>query len=197
MPQPRRSGRSRKRPGGRSARVVASVHASVLAILAARGYQALSVPDVAQRAGVHETSIYRRWGTKANLVSDVIISNTSEYVPAVDTGTFSTDMVTLLRKVVARLGTPFGNAVSQLVASQDPDLAALRSAYWESRLRVAAEIVERAKSRGELPRSVDPRLVMEMLSGPILLRLTSGKRVTARYIYEIVRRVTIGLQDAA
>jgi AcrR family transcriptional regulator len=173
------------------------VHASVLAILAARGYQALSVPDVAQRAGVHETSIYRRWGTKANLVSDVIISNTSEYVPAVDTGTFSTDMVTLLRKVVARLGTPFGNAVSQLVASQDPDLAALRSAYWESRLRVAAEIVERAKSRGELPRSVDPRLVMEMLSGPILLRLTSGKRVTARYIYEIVRRVTIGLQDAA
>ena len=193
---PRRSAAPTKRPGGRSARVAASVHASVLALLAAQGYQALSVPDVAKRAGVHETSIYRRWRNKAGLVSDVIIRNASEHVPAADTGAFSSDIVALLRKVVARLATPLGNAVSQLVASQDPDLGRLRHAYWESRLTVVAEIVERAKSRGELPRSVEPRLVNEMFSGPIMLRLTSGKQVSARYIHELVRRVTAGLKDA-
>jgi AcrR family transcriptional regulator len=163
--------------------------------LAARGYQALSVSDVAMRAGVHETSIYRRWRTKANLVSEVIVRNSSEYLPAIDTGTFDGDMVTLLRKVVARLHTPLGNAVSQLVASQDEELRPLRRAYWESRLRVVTEIVERARARGELPRTVPPRLVFEMFSGPIMLRVTSGQQVSGRYIDELVKRVTVGLKE--
>jgi AcrR family transcriptional regulator len=193
MKQRHRPASQRKRPGGRSARVVASVYSAVLELLAKRGYQELSVADVAKRAGVHETSIYRRWGTKAKLVSEAIIRNPAEDVPAVDTGSLHGDMVTLLRRVVARLRTPVGNAVGRVVASQDPDLAVLRHAYWNSRLQVMGTIVARAHQRGELLRSLDPQLALEMFSGPILLRLTSGQQVSERYIEDLVTRVIAGI----
>jgi AcrR family transcriptional regulator len=194
MTQRHRSDSPRKRPGGRSARVVASVHSAVLEVLAKRGYQALSIAEVATHARVHETSIYRRWGTKAQLVSEAVIRSAAEEVPAVDTGSFRGDVVTLLRRVVARLRTPIGNAVGLVVVSQEPELAALRSAYWTSRLRVMGTIVTRAQERGEMRRSFDPQLALEMFSGPILLRLTSGKQVSEHYLEELVTRVIAALQ---
>jgi AcrR family transcriptional regulator len=52
----------RRRPGGRSARVRAAAIAATLAELAETGYSALSLENVARRAGVHKTTLYRRWG---------------------------------------------------------------------------------------------------------------------------------------
>lgn len=198
MDMPRqRSESARKRPGGRSAKVVASVHAAVLEILARQGYQALSIAEVAKSARVHETSIYRRWGTKAKLVSEVIIRSAAEEAPATDTGDFHRDIVTLLCRVVARLRTPLGNAVAQIVGSQDPELAPLRRAYWTSRLRVMSEIVARAQKRGEIDCTFHSSLALELFSGPILLRLTSGKTVSERYIQDLVSRVIVALRANA
>jgi AcrR family transcriptional regulator len=194
MRQRHRSDSPRKRPGGRSARIVASVHSAVLEVLTKRGYQALSIAEVARRAGVHETSIYRRWRTKAQLVSEAIIQSAAEDVPAMDTGSFHGDIVTLLRRVVARLRTPVGNAVGLVVASQDPDLSALRRAYWTSRLQMMGIIVERTHERGEMPRSFGRQLALELFSGPILLRLTCGKQVSAGYIEDLVTRVIAALR---
>jgi AcrR family transcriptional regulator len=146
------------------------------------------------RAGVHETSIYRRWRTKAQLVSDAVIRSAADHLPATDTGSFYGDVVALLRRVVARLRTPLGNAVGQVVASQDPDLAELRRAYWGSRLQSMAEIVARSQQRHEMPRSFQPRLALELFSGPILLRLTSGEKVSARYVEDLVTRVIAALR---
>jgi AcrR family transcriptional regulator len=53
----------RHQPGsvGRGPKVRAAVLAATLEELAAVGYAALTVDDVARRAGVHKTTIYRRW----------------------------------------------------------------------------------------------------------------------------------------
>ena len=195
MTRQQRFSSPRKRPGGRSARVAASVHSAVLQVLAKQGYQALSIAEVAKRGHVHETSIYRRWRTKAQLVSEAIIRSAAEDVPAMDTGSFHWDVVTLLRRVVARLRTPVGSAVGQVVASQDPELASLRRAYWASRLEVMGAIVSRAQERGEIPHSFDPELALELFSGPILLRITSGKAVSKAYIENLVTQVSAAFQE--
>jgi AcrR family transcriptional regulator len=183
----------RPRPGGRSARVVATVLATTIDVLTDRGYRGLSVSEIAQRSGVHETSIYRRWGTKGHLVGEAVIRNAAQSVPPIDTGSFRGDINALLRRVTSWLDTPLGTAVSQVVTSQDLDLAAVRRAYWNSRLETVREIVARAVARGEVPASLDPRFVMEMTSGPMMLRRISGESVTPRYLKNLVEQVVPAL----
>ena len=66
---PAPSGRGRARVGGRSARVVSAVLRMTLEVLGQEGYAGLRVEDVAARAGVNKTTIYRRWPTRADLWS--------------------------------------------------------------------------------------------------------------------------------
>ena len=68
------SGRSRARVGGRSARVVSAVLRMTLEVLGQEGYAGLRVEDVAARAGVNKTTIYRRWPTRADLVVAALTS---------------------------------------------------------------------------------------------------------------------------
>lgn len=67
----RRTGRVRT--GGRAEQVVQRVFATTLAELSRVGYQAMRVDDVAERSGVNKTTIYRRWPTKAQLVTAAML----------------------------------------------------------------------------------------------------------------------------
>ena len=58
--------------GPRSKRIVNSVREATLSELARVGYAGLSVDAIAQAAGVHRTTIYRRWPTKQDLVEALI-----------------------------------------------------------------------------------------------------------------------------
>ena len=82
------------RPGGRSARVRAAVHRAAEELLAEGGPDAATVPAVAARAGVHATTIYRRWGSAAGLLSAVAVGRLTgggELVTP-DTGTLRGDL---------------------------------------------------------------------------------------------------------
>jgi AcrR family transcriptional regulator len=59
------------RPGGRSARIQASVHEAVATLLGEVGRTELTMPLIAQRAGVTPSTLYRRWGDLTNLLADV------------------------------------------------------------------------------------------------------------------------------
>jgi AcrR family transcriptional regulator len=59
-----------QRPGGRSSRVRAAVLDATLATLMEHGYDAVTVSDVARAAGVHPTTVYRRWGGRPQLVAE-------------------------------------------------------------------------------------------------------------------------------
>src|SRR6201986_3287208 len=80
-----------RRTGGRSARVRAAVLRATLDALLSCSADDLSIRDVAQRAGVHETSIYRRWGTRANLILDAVQGEIEAAVPPPDTGSLRRD----------------------------------------------------------------------------------------------------------
>src|SRR5262249_42882867 len=72
----------RARPGGRSARVRAAVLAATLELLAERGYEQMELPEVARRAGVNVTTVYRRWGSKARLAREGRLERASPTLPA-------------------------------------------------------------------------------------------------------------------
>ena len=67
-----------QRPGGRSARVRTAVHDAVLDLVAKNPWDPLTVALVAERSGVHQATIYRRWETLAGLLNDVVAARWPE-----------------------------------------------------------------------------------------------------------------------
>ena len=59
----------RPRPGGRSSRVRRAVYDAALEALENRQARQVTIPEIAARANVHPTSIYRRWGTLERLLA--------------------------------------------------------------------------------------------------------------------------------
>ena len=94
--------RPARRPGGRSALVRAKVHQAVLDLLTERGTAELSIPVVAQRAGVNPTSIYRRWRTREGLLADVAMSRLERDLPLPDTGSLRGDLTAMLDEIAHR-----------------------------------------------------------------------------------------------
>ncbi|WP_236710958.1 TetR/AcrR family transcriptional regulator [Streptomyces sp. 150FB] len=97
------------RPGGRSARVRASVHAAVVALLAEEDGEVLTIPSVAARAGVHATTLYRRWGSIADLLGDVAssrFSGANDEIVVPDTGNLRDDLRQWAAGVAADLADP-------------------------------------------------------------------------------------------
>ncbi|MFE6748649.1 TetR/AcrR family transcriptional regulator [Kitasatospora purpeofusca] len=168
----------RRRPGGRAARVREAVLAAALEVLAEEGVAGLSIAAVAARAGVNETTVYRRWGSREKLVLDAMITGSTEGIPVPDTGDVRTDLAAFARALADYLATPTGRGVARAAAlsSEDPELAEAWHAFWRSRLDQAGVIVDRAVDRGELPAGTEAALALELLCAPIQTRALLGHR---------------------
>ena len=136
-----------------------------------RGYEALSISEIARRAGVHETSVYRRWGTKANLTLDAVLSRSLTGIPAPDTGSLRGDLLALLRGIAAFNNTALGELLVRMALTHGaPEYEAARAQFWAERFAIGASVLDRAESRGELRPGVDRLLTFETLIGPLHVR---------------------------
>lgn len=188
-----------RRTGGRSARVRRAVVEATLEVLAARDVDGLSVTEVARRAGVHPTTIYRRWGDPVNLALDAVLSRTDAEVPTPDTGTLRGDLIALLHGIADFLGTPLGEVLVRLAQRPDrPDLEAARGRFWVERFEVGAALLQRAEARGEVRPGLDPVLALEALIGPMVLRrLLTREPLDATFISQSVDLLLGGIGGEA
>ena len=125
------------RPGGRTARTRAAVLEAALDELAERGWDQASVETIASRAGVHKTTVYRRWGSKDRLVAEALEAAADQRIQIPDTGDIDQDLRALARAVLAILTSRDGAAtVRALVAgAQDfPDVGRVVRRFWATRL---------------------------------------------------------------
>lgn len=190
---------SRRRPGGRSARVRAAVLAATLELLGERGFEGTELTEVARRAGVHPTSVYRRWRTKARLVGEALLERSRPLSPTPDTGALRTDLERLLIDGATLVRTPPVRALFEvlLTESTDPEVVQARDRFWAAHMEEARGIVERAVARGELPPGTNPAALVELIIGPALLRLLlMGQDLGAEDAAEIVTRAIEALRPA-
>jgi AcrR family transcriptional regulator len=189
----------RPRPGGRSARVRAAVLAATLDVLAERGYDGTELPEIARRASVHPTTVYRRWGTKARLVGEALLERSRPLSPTPDTGTLRSDLERLLLDGAALVHTPPVRALFEVLLAEStdpsPEVAEARDRFWAAHLAEARGIVERAVARAELPAGTEPAALVDLVIGPALLRLLlMGQDFGAREASEIVARAVSALR---
>ena len=170
------------RPGGRTAQNRAAVVEATLAELAERGYDQTSVESVALRAGVHKTTVYRRWKTKERLVAEALDATAAVQIEIPDTGDLALDLQTLARGVRGVLISTVGSAAVRTLVSgaqSSPQVARVLRTFWSGRLTKVVPIVNRAVTDGRLPPGTDAIELMKYLAAPMFHRvLVTAEPVT-------------------
>ncbi|MBF6211418.1 TetR/AcrR family transcriptional regulator [Nocardia puris] len=165
------------RPGGRTARVRDAVLRSAGDLLAERGFAALDLTEVAAAAGVGKTTVYRRWGTPAGLVADLLADMAEQSLPRADTGSLRGDLLANARLVAKTLTDPRQSRLFRAViaaATTDPACATALHRFYDTRLTEWAACVTDAVERGEAPEGTDPRAVLSAVSAPLYYRLLAS-----------------------
>jgi AcrR family transcriptional regulator len=186
---------SGSRPGGRTARVRAQILAATLELLARDGLAGFRYEEVAERAGVHKTSVYRNWPDRDELIVDALAEHAELEVPLHDSGDLREDLVTFLLTLVARLDSPDGRALVSAMHERDRQQVgrAVRGVL-DRRVELVRKRLETAAERGEL-KPVDPVFFAQLVSGPVHMHLMGAGQEFGRAEAErVVDVVLAGLR---
>lgn len=176
------------RPGGRTARVRAAVHRAVTELLTEVTPEDVTIAAVAQRSGVHQATIYRRWRTMSALIDDVVTAVLEQASPVPDTGSLRGDLTAFAVKAARDLGTPMGavyvRAVAHSVAA--PDVDPTRPELLD-RGREIQQMLDRATARGEPAPDLDE--LLEVVLAPMYYRiLLTGQPPDETQAHRLVER---------
>ena len=177
-----------RRTGGRSAAVLTSIKHAVEELIEERGRERVTIPMVAERAGVNPTSIYRRWGDLPTMINDIATYRLGGGRPVPDTGDLRADLLTGIGTVAAGLGDPvLGRVLIPFVA----DLGAhpeLREAFFDQvfhvRRATTGATLRAAMARGEVRDDVDLEFLLDVLAAPAYFRQLYGHAPVDRRLVE-------------
>ena len=158
----------------RSAVADAAILDAARELLAERGWDAMTLGDVAARAGVAKTTLYRRWPGKAELVVDAMAQLFDRLCP-VDAGSVRADAEVVIRELIELWSRPEAQTAFLALAAQsarDPALrAAVREKIIDRQRRLVHAGAARAEARGDGVRIADPELLFDVIAGTLVQRL--------------------------
>lgn len=192
----------------RSAAADAAILAATREALVELGWSKLTLGDVAVRAGVAKTTLYRRWAGKNELVVDAVAELFDELVLP-DRGSLAADIEGVVLQFAAILARPEARSGLMAVVSESTRDEALRERIRDSIVDRQKRLVlagrARAQARGELPpesdageaaRTVD--LIFDMVAGAVVHRtLVSAEPADEEWVHGFTRVLLSGLSAAA
>ncbi|OBG60047.1 TetR family transcriptional regulator [Mycobacterium sp. E3339] len=183
----------------------AAVHEAILdatrSLLVEAGYRGVSMDKVAAIAGVAVQSVYRRWPSKAPLVTEAVMrayDQTDFTLP--DTGDTVEDLRTWMR-AYAEVGSTAENValVRSLAAAAAEDLSDRDTLYRQLTSRFHDAVSDRLRvgiSKGQIRRDADVEAAADALIGATLYRTlsvtASAEETTERY-YGLIDTVMRGI----
>jgi AcrR family transcriptional regulator len=175
-----------RRPGRpRDERADRAILAATRAALVELGWGKLTMGDVAARAGVAKTTLYRRWANKNELVVDAVAVLFDE-LRLPDCGGLREDVRDVVLQFAALLDRPETKTGLMAVIAESTRDPALRARLGEAIVRRQKRLVilgrRRAQHRGDLPPDpphADPAaeidLIFDVIAGAVVHRvLVSG-----------------------
>jgi AcrR family transcriptional regulator len=183
------------RQGGRSARIQKEVHAAVRSLLETMNRGALTVPLIAERAGVPPSTIYRRWGDLAQLLADVAVERLRPVADPDDTGTTAGDLEAYVLEYAEEMSSKVGQAMLRDVMA-DAEAAGAPVKCCQYTYDNLGVILARAHGRGE--RGFDPAEAVDHIIAPIVYHILSGDRDTGpAYCRSLLARFPVDSRKAA
>ncbi len=177
-------------------RVTRVVLDAALTELAENGFRGSSMEAIARRAGVGKAALYRRWGSKAELVAAAVQTVGVPDMPLPDTGSLRGDLRELLDGVVGWLGEARTRRIyPDLLAEgqRDPVLStALMEYVGRPRRDRAHAVLDRATDRGEVSPDADRELLVDALGALVFWRLIAlNQPVTSAHLDRIAELAVV------
>jgi len=134
------------------------------------GWAGFAMEQVARRAGVGKASLYLRWSSKEELLTDAIATSLP-HVSDVDTGTLHGDLVELATQILDLYAGPVSRAALRLNldAATIPGIAEHYQATRTAQIQAARGIVRRGIARGELPATTSVTLLLNTVIGGAMM----------------------------
>ncbi len=175
-----------RRDDPRMARTRARAMEATLELAAESGLHACTFDAVSERSGIARSTLYRHWSNQSELVTDALQSQDMDAHVAHDTGSLRDDMLIHMLELGRQLeGSTWGAMVPQLVAAAatDPHMSDILRKGSEYYLSIDAEIIERAKERGEVATDIDSTHAALLFSAPVFYRYHLARQpVDCRWI---------------
>ncbi|MEU5696860.1 TetR/AcrR family transcriptional regulator [Actinosynnema sp. NPDC020468] len=149
-------------------------------LLVEHGFGTLTIEAIARRAGVAKQTIYRWWPSKVEILLDTLVEDSAKRLPA---GKPTADGVRDHLRAFARFLTadPAGRVLLALLAQaqHDPATAAsLHERFLGPRRQRDLDLIAHAVDAGEIAPRLDPDVLVDALTGPIVYRALTGADVT-------------------
>ena len=155
-------------------RTSARIQDAAWAIFSERGLPGVTMEEVANRAGVAKTTVYRRWPTKSAILIDALKERLAPRVMFPQDGTVREDVVAQIEAVIELFGSRTGRAYLALIAESvhDPEIGtALRDQYIAGQRDAAIRRLRTGIEHGELPSRIDPEILVDSLYGALYYRV--------------------------
>ncbi|MFJ9716370.1 TetR/AcrR family transcriptional regulator [Streptomyces sp. NPDC101213] len=188
----------------RSAAADAAILSATRQALVELGWSRLTLGDVAARAGVAKTTLYRRWPGKNELVVDAVAELFGE-LELPDRGSLAADIEGVVLRFAAILARPEARSGLMAVVAESTRDEALRERIRASVVEPQKDLVlegrARAQARGELPPETDPAeaartvdLIFDVVAGAVVHRtLVSAEPADEAWVRELTRLLLHGL----
>ncbi|OKK06595.1 TetR family transcriptional regulator [Streptomyces sp. CB03234] len=201
---PSAHGRTGGRP--RSAEADAAILEATRAALVELGWSKLTMGDVAGRAGVAKTTLYRRWASKNELVVDAVAVLFDE-LELPDRGSLMADIEGVVLQFAALLERPETKTALMAVIAEstrdEPLRERIRTSIVDRQKRLVLAGRRRAQARGELPAhpastAGTDDLIFDVIAGAVVHRaLVSAEPVDAEWVQRFTALLLGGLGAAA
>jgi AcrR family transcriptional regulator len=169
-------------------------------LLLQRGFDGMTVDDVAEAAGVGKATIYRRWASKEQLANDALADLFDVEIPDADTGSIAGDLRQVYRDALAFVNSAEGVALVRLAVTEmnrDEQFAVFYRNFLQRRVDQTEAALKRARARGEHVRDdADPVLMVQWLAGVLIIRALTGEPMPrvedADHLVQMTLRCIVG-----
>lgn len=193
--RPRSTSRTMGRPRNEQTRK--AILKAAFRLLKKQGFEGVSSQQIARDAGVSTATLYRWWKNKQAIVLDAYLETTRELLPFGEGGSPLNRLRDYTVRMAAFLKSEDGRVFLRLMLGIQ-DNPTLRKAFYQKvflpRRAEGCKVVEEAIAAGELPKTVDPDFLINVLLGPQILPALLGQHVSqdsAKSIFDFVLRATV------
>lgn len=158
-----------------------AIRDAVFELLQERGFE-MTFDDVASRAGVGRASVFRRFSTKRDMILSAVSQMSLERIEAPDTGSLRGDLLALVSNIMAVFSEPRTRALARFFQGQacrDEAFTDVLRANLDRRFELIATVLGRGVDRGEPAPETDTKLIADLISGIIAIRLASDSPLPA------------------
>jgi len=182
---------AKKRTGGRSALVRAAIFQAAQELFRP-GEPLPTLAQIALRAGVQKTTIYRRWETVEALLHEALADRPRREIPIPDTGSLREDLRALATAGHRYQSSDEGRSALDLLLRL-PD--AHKQIYWNGRYPHLRTTFERAIARGEIAPETDIDLYVDINTAiPYFCLWAKGQPMPLARRFDVIEVILAALQ---